>query len=112
MEKEQQEKEALQNFATSLGLTVNKFFTQDNRKKVNKWYLTKGKTSVSPVLNYDGLNNFMIGWINCLKETAAPELLQALQYAVKFINLCPLLKDDDKPKGLEKWEEIIKKATE
>ena len=43
---------------------------------------------------------------------SAPELLDALQYAVRFIRMCPLIKEEDQPRGLEKWESVIKKATE
>lgn len=43
--------------------------------------------------------------------TAAPELLKALNDAVKFINLCPHLSDDQRPKGLEKWEKLIEETT-
>lgn len=43
---------------------------------------------------------------------AAPELLKALQYAVKFIKLCPKITEEEQPQGLEKWERIIQKATE
>lgn len=44
---------------------------------------------------------------------AAPELLEALQFAVKFIKCCPeLAKEERRPKGLEKWESVIEKATE
>lgn len=40
---------------------------------------------------------------------AAPELLKSLEYVVKFIKLCPKLKEEDQPKGLEKWQELIEK---
>lgn len=43
---------------------------------------------------------------------AAPELLEALNYAIRFIRRCPLINEDQYPKGLEKWELLIKKATE
>lgn len=43
---------------------------------------------------------------------SAPDLLKSLQFAVKFIRQCPKLREEDQPRGLEKWEEIIKKATE
>jgi hypothetical protein len=43
---------------------------------------------------------------------AAPELLKALQYAIKFIKLCPKLKEEDKPRGLERWESLIYEVTE
>ena len=66
--KEQFEKTALQNWATKFGLTVRKYYENDHRKKKNMWFLTKGSISVSPVLDYEGLNNFMNGWTNCLKQ--------------------------------------------
>jgi hypothetical protein len=43
---------------------------------------------------------------------AAPELLTALQYAIKFIKLCPKLKEEDKPRGLERWENLIYEVVE
>lgn len=64
-----------------------------------------------------------VGWDICGYESeewkanakliaSAPEMLEALESAVKFIRNCPELNDDErKPKGLEHWESIIKKAT-
>ena len=49
---------------------------------------------------------------NAKLMAAAPELLEALQYAIKFIKLCPKLKEEDKPRGLERWESVIYYATE
>jgi thymidylate synthase ThyX len=43
---------------------------------------------------------------------AAPELLQALKYAIKFIKLCPKLSEEEQPRGLEKWEQLVRKITE
>lgn len=42
---------------------------------------------------------------------SAPELLQSLEAAIYFIQNCPLLSEDDKPRGLEKWIERINNAT-
>ena len=56
--------EALQNFATTLGLTVHIRYFDDKRKQP-KFYLCKGSTSISPVLDYNGLNNFMLGYSRC-----------------------------------------------
>lgn len=42
----------------------------------------------------------------------APAMLKALMAAVKFIDLCPHLSEEMKPKGLDNWKETIKKATE
>jgi hypothetical protein len=41
----------------------------------------------------------------------APELLKALNNAIRFIKLCPLLKEDDRPTGLNKWEQLIEDTT-
>ncbi len=43
---------------------------------------------------------------------AAPDLLEALCYAIRFIELCPKLEEEDRPRGLEKWQSIVNKATE
>lgn len=40
------------------------------------------------------------------------ELIEALNFAIKFIDGCPQLNEDQKPQGLDKWTELIKKATE
>ena len=62
------EYEALQNFATKLGLLVSRYYEFDGRKKGWRYYLTSLGVSVSPPLNYEGLNLFMLGWNNCLKQ--------------------------------------------
>ena len=44
---------------------------------------------------------------------AAPEMFEALANAIRFIKVCPELSNEERrPKGLEKWESILKKATE
>jgi len=63
----EQETEALQNFATKLGLIVNRYYESDARKREWKYYLTKEGTVISPTLNYEGLNLFMIGFNRCLE---------------------------------------------
>lgn len=46
-------------------------------------------------------------------EAAAPEMFEALANAVRFIKCCPELSNEERrPKGLEKWESILQKATE
>lgn len=55
------EKQALQNFATNLGLIVYEYYFQDKRKS-NKYFLSANGISVSPVFDYENLNSFMIGW--------------------------------------------------
>ena len=53
--------EALQNFATTLGLTVHIRYFEDKRKQP-KYFLCKCLVSISPKLDYNGLNNFMLGY--------------------------------------------------
>lgn len=48
------QKEALQNFADTLGLIVHEHFTQDKRKSVKKYFATYNGTSVSPPLRFKG----------------------------------------------------------
>ena len=43
---------------------------------------------------------------------AAPDLLKALQYAIKFIKLCPKLKEGGRPNGLDRWEQLVYDVTE
>ena len=62
--------EALQIFATKLGMTVHEKQKEDNRIKAKKYFLvhTDG-LCVSPVLDYENLNHFMLGWSKCLQYT-------------------------------------------
>ena len=61
------ETEALQNFATTLGLKVNIWYPEDKRVKPT-YFLTLDGISISPCLDYSNLNHFMLGWNNCLKN--------------------------------------------
>jgi hypothetical protein len=66
-EKQENEIEALQNFATNLGLSVYVRYSEDERKK-HTYFLTLNGISISPCLDYSNLNHFMLGWNNCLKH--------------------------------------------
>lgn len=56
------EVEALQNFATRLELKVNVWEQNDKRKKPT-YYLTNDKrATISPKLDYNTLNHFMLGY--------------------------------------------------
>lgn len=59
------ETEALQNFATRLNLIVCRFWEEDKRKKTIKYFLAKDGQSISPQLNYEQLNIFMLGYSRC-----------------------------------------------
>lgn len=63
------EHEYLQNFGTRLGLTIHEKFTEDKRRTVKRYFACLGTMSVSPVLDYEQLNYFMLGWNNSLKHT-------------------------------------------
>lgn len=55
----------LQNAANSIGLTIHEKYMEDKRKTVRMYFAAKNGVSVSPVLNYENLNHFLLGWIKC-----------------------------------------------
>lgn len=61
-----------------------------------------------------GHNETIEKWeANAKLIAAAPEMFEALANAVRFIKCCPELSNEERrPKGLEKWESILQKATE
>lgn len=61
----QQALEALQNFGNTLNLKIVEEFAHDKRKTVKKYFaINKEGTKSSPVLDYNGMNHFMLGWHN------------------------------------------------
>lgn len=64
----QTEIQSLQNSADVIGLTIHEKFIQDKRNTIKMYFTTKGTMSISPVLDYKGLNNFLTGWRNCTKH--------------------------------------------
>ena len=61
------EHEALQNAANDLELFVHEKHTQDKRKTVKMFFLTQNGTTVSPTLDYENMNHFILGWRNSIK---------------------------------------------
>ena len=55
--------QALQNAADHVGLIIHENFTQDKRKTTKRYFATLNGTCVSPVLEYENLNHFLLGWI-------------------------------------------------
>lgn len=54
----------LQNAADSIGAKIyQKHFYEDKRKKVPMFFANIGNETISPVLNYNDMNNFLHGWI-------------------------------------------------
>jgi hypothetical protein len=64
----QSEFQSLQNFASTLNLTVHKFYPNDCRKKM-LFYLNKGDETVSPNVDYHGANIFMLGYKAAIEMT-------------------------------------------
>jgi len=52
----------LQNAANDLNLVIVEKHNQDKRRSVKKYFATKNGDSVSPVLDYENLNSFLLGW--------------------------------------------------
>lgn len=64
--------EALTNAVISAnvaGLKVYEKYSEDKRKTVNKYFVTLEGTTISPVLNYENMNHFILGF------SKAPKLL-------------------------------------
>jgi hypothetical protein len=63
------ELEALQNAANLSGLTIHqKPFFEDKRKTVKKYFAQRGTNTVSPILDFENLNHFLLGWNNAAKH--------------------------------------------
>jgi hypothetical protein len=63
--------QALQNFADKLNMKVRNQFVDDKRRTIKKYFLVRADgLCISPVLDYENLNHFMLGWNNCLKYGA------------------------------------------
>ena len=61
------EKESLQNAANQVELLIHEKYQDDKRKTKKMYFATKNGFSVSPVLDYEQLNHFILGWIKCIK---------------------------------------------
>lgn len=61
------ELQALQNAADRIGLIIHEYFTQDKRKSVKKYFAQRGQETISPVLDYEQLNYFLLGFIKASK---------------------------------------------
>lgn len=66
----QQQMEALNNALNSFGLTNLTLYpkiSEDKRNKVSKFFLQQGVKTISPVLNYNEMNCFILG-MGAVKE--------------------------------------------
>lgn len=64
----QTEIESLQNAANDLGIVIHQKQYEDKRQKIKKYFATINGTTTSPVLDYENMNHFLLGWRNCLKQ--------------------------------------------
>lgn len=64
----QTEIESLQNAANDLGIVIHQKQYEDKRQKIKKYFAQMGVKTVSPVLDYENMNHFLLGWRNCLKH--------------------------------------------
>ena len=56
--------EALNNAVVNMnleGLEVLQYIQHDDRKKIGKFFLRLNGTSISPILNYNEMNHFILG---------------------------------------------------
>ena len=60
--------QALNNFANRLNLEAHHRPSHDGRMKIDKLFIQKGKKTVSPVLEYEGINHFLLGWSRSMKS--------------------------------------------
>lgn len=61
--------EALQNMADGTGLTIHQKHQEDKRRTVKMYFAQLGATTVSPVLDYENMNCFLLGWRRSFKYT-------------------------------------------
>ncbi len=62
------ELEALKNFGERLGLSIKECHNEDKRKTIKLFFaMNSDSIIVSPPLDYEKLNHFLLGWNNCLK---------------------------------------------
>ena len=56
------EHEALTNMARGLNLTIHEKHQTDGRKKIKEYFAQRDRATLSPVLPFEKLNLFLLGW--------------------------------------------------
>jgi len=64
----QTEIQSLQNAANNLGIVIHQKQYEDKRQKIKMYFAQIGVATVSPILDYENMNHFLLGWRNCLKQ--------------------------------------------
>jgi hypothetical protein len=64
------ELQALQNAANLFNGIVHEYYQEDKRRTTKKYFLTVGlsKSNISPVLDYDQMNHFILGYRAALTQ--------------------------------------------
>ena len=61
------ELEALTNATHGTGLTVHEKYSPDKRRRTKLYYVTRNETCISPVIDYDQMNHFILGYRKALQ---------------------------------------------
>lgn len=56
------EQQALQNAANDLNIEIKEHFAGDKRKTIKKYFAVIFGASVSPILDYEQMNHFLLGY--------------------------------------------------
>ena len=62
------ELQALSNAANDIGLTVYEMQTHDKRKTVKKYFANRGNNTLSPNLDYEQLNCWLLGYRKAIQH--------------------------------------------
>ena len=65
--------QALQNAANNIECFVHQKHDTDKRKTLKKYFLTQNGVTVSPILDYNQLNHFILGWIKGTSKNQSHE---------------------------------------
>lgn len=60
--------EALQNAANKVRLDIYEKWNQDKRKTVKQYFAQRRSETVSPTLDYEQMNHFLLGWIRATEQ--------------------------------------------
>ena len=64
------EHDALTNMAMRLGLTIHQYHKGDKRRKTRRYFAQKEGETMSPILDFDSLKYFLLGWVKSNSERA------------------------------------------
>lgn len=59
--------QALQNFGDNLNIKIQEYNDMDKRKTIKKYVALISGTSISPQLDYEQMNYFLLGYSKALK---------------------------------------------